>query len=123
MQRSFPTAILALLLVLTMSGGAAASTASITPATQTHGHGVAASWTLSWGGVAPFRTVCFYYDKDNTGEGGFCLLETNAVGATASHAFYPCVGRTYTQVLNVTDHNSTFATKTSKATESGGNPC
>jgi hypothetical protein len=112
--------VLALTFALASSGVAAAATASINPSSQSHSHGSPSSWTLSWGGQTPFRTVCFYYDKNNAAEGGWCLLNTNLIGATDSHTFTPCSTKTFYQVLNVTDWGNNFVTRQSSATESGG---
>jgi hypothetical protein len=123
-RRTFIAGVLALTFTLTAAGlVSATATASISPPSQTNNHGASADWTLAWGGASPFRTVCFYYDKNNNGEGWWCLLNTPAVGATDHHTFWPCSTTTYTQLLNVTDWASSFKSATSTAKEYGGTPC
>jgi hypothetical protein len=121
-RRTLTAGVLALLFTLSFAGIVTANaTASIDPLSQTHNHGVASNWTLTWSGTAPFRTVCFYYDS-STGE-GWCLGNTYAVGATTHRTFWPCVTKTYTQALNVTDWANSFDTAGSTAKEYGGTPC
>jgi hypothetical protein len=122
-RRTILAAMLALTLALSVTGIATALTANISPPSQNHAHGVHSSWTMSWNGVTPYRTVCFYYDKFNIGEGYWCIANTNYNAASDSHTYYPCTTTNFTQLLNVTDWNSNFKSATSNARENGGNPC
>lgn len=94
--------------------------ATISPSYQSHAHGVASTWSLTWGGTAPFD-VYFWYDWN--GSVSWYALGTYSTGKSGlSEAFFPCTGMTFTQELDVYDQLGDAYT-TSHAHELGGNPC
>jgi hypothetical protein len=115
----------ALLLSAITAGTVLAASATIQESSQSHGHGVAATWHLSWGTHSPYH-VEFYY-----GDGLVTVWEnTTLTSAVKTHAFYPCTTTVFHQELDVwdgwNDVDHTFrgtASDTSTATESGGTPC
>jgi len=123
MRRALITCVLAATFALGVAGVAEATTATISPLSQTHTHGQASNLTLSWTGVKPFRTVCFYYDKNDLNAGYWCYFSTSYDGVLTSNTFWPCTTTTFTQLLNVTDWNSNFKSTTSTSRENGGVPC
>jgi hypothetical protein len=93
------------------------ASASITPYTQQHAHGVASSWSLSWGNYPP------YYVEFHYGDGVVWIYSGNNNSANKQHTFYPCVQTNFKQMLYVMDDHQAEATDYSWATEYGGNPC
>lgn len=94
------------------------ASANAEPETQSHAHGVPSTWTLTWGGDAPFD-VDFYY-----GDGVVRVYrDTWLVRDSASHAFWPCSTTIYTQWLRVWDSDFGYADDFTRATEAGGSPC
>lgn len=96
----------------------AVTTINLTPSTQSHGHGVSSNWTGSWSGTAPYGVTFAYGD----GSSAPPLVNTNLTSKAYSHAFFPCTTDTFTQTLRVSDQDNAKS-KTSHATETGGNPC
>lgn len=114
--------IVALAMSLLISAPVAAISGSLTPSTQSHGHGVASNWTGSWG-THPTYDVHFCY-VTGTSECASWLLNTNLVTKNWSHSFYPCSTTQFTQGMYVyEDPTGVDELLTSKATESGGTPC
>jgi hypothetical protein len=110
----------ALALVLALSGVVDAASATITPSSQTNGHLDDSTWSLTWGGGAPYdvyfipdTSVGFYWER----------LGTNTTSWNRSMGFAPCTTTTFHQELDVYTDKGTFADDTSTATVSGGNPC
>lgn len=116
--------LVGLALVLTVAAPAAAASAFISPSSQSHGHGVASNWTLSWGATSPFH-VEFYF-----GDGIVDVWQNVSItGSGDSYTFYPCSTTNFHQTLKAWDgwNNTThtfkgFATDTSTSQENGG-PC
>jgi hypothetical protein len=119
-RRPLTGALVALLITFSQTGVAAATTATISPSSQSHAHGVASHWTTSWSGQTPIRQVCFAYDVNNSSEGGWCLFTTSSTSRSDSHTYWPCTTKTFTQALEVYDWNYVRAYRTSNATEAGG---
>lgn len=117
MRKRFLSFILVVVMMPATSGVVIAASASANPYAPTHSHGVASSWTLSWGNTAPY-SVFFYY-----GDGAKWSYLGNATGASRSHTFWPCTQTTFQQHLTVLDGHNGVADDFSYATEYGGNPC
>ena len=101
--------VLITLLVFAVAGVAFAASASITPHTQSHAHGVASNWTLSWGNAGPYD-VNFY-----RGNGTVVIwTNTNQSLSSQSYKFYPCTTTTFQQWLRVS--NRAVAMQTISAT-------
>lgn len=97
-----------------------ATTAVITPATQSHSYGTLSTWSAVWSGQSSYK-VSFAY-----GDGGsFSLANTTTTSANLNHHFYPCTSTTYTQQLKIYQPGSTFVTAsgTSTSRETGGSGC
>ena len=116
---------LALTLVASLPGPVGATTANISPASQSHGHNVISSWNLSWSGRLD------YHVKFEYGQYGATLenLDTTDTSRFTQWGFSPCPGdpTNYNQVLSVWDNvghsPGNKATDTSTAHEDAGNPC
>ncbi len=118
MRRSILSVALAAVLVAAAASPVVAASAYITPTTQSHAHGVASHWSLSWGGYSPYTVV---WDR---GDGsGLYWASTTSTSYPDSHVFYPCTTTRFHQYLNVWDSHNNPAQDDSYATENGGNPC
>lgn len=111
--------IAVMLAVPTMAAGA-----NTTPETQSHGHGVSSSWTISWTGPA---LLDWRFDT-NINVGGYANPHWTGTagspgGTNKSTAWFPCSGTVFQQKLRVVDTNDDVATDYTTATEGGGNPC
>lgn len=111
---------MAVILILPSVLPVLATSATITPSTQSHAHGVASSWSLTWGSAAPYD-VYFWWDV-NDSPADWILLDTTTTSKHITHTFYPCVGTNFSQELDVYDQHA-LAADTSTASEAGGNPC
>jgi hypothetical protein len=89
----------------------------LTPSSQTHNHGVASSWTGTYGNGMQEIKFCY-------GDGG-CKETFNPSGNSMnySHTFWPCFTTTYTQSFSGYDLFLTYLPKNSTSRESGGSPC
>lgn len=121
MKRVVFSASIAMLFVLSNTGIVAATSANISPHSQSHAHGQASSWTANWGDVSPYNYV-FHPDVGNPG-----LHEQAEYGVTKtsyphSMAWWPCTSTLYTQQLVIDDRYGS-ANHSSTASEAGGNPC
>ncbi len=118
MKRACLALVLALVLVFQVPGTAfAVLNVTISPSTQTHAHGVASHWSLSWNGQAAF-TWLFEY-----GDGAVIGDTRSTTSASTSHTFWLCSTTKYTQWLSVRDSTLDFGVMHSYAWENGGNPC
>jgi hypothetical protein len=118
MRRILSAVVAAMLLGSQFVLPTTATTASISPTTQSHAYGVASTWTDSWGGSAPFEVRFF------TGDGYvFAPVYNTQTQMVVRHAFYPCRGTTYRQTLTVIDRINYGIATNSSATEGGGGPC
>jgi hypothetical protein len=119
LARSLVVMGLLVAMLATMTGSALANSATISPHSQTHAHGVKSTWGLSWTGLAPFDAI--FSHGDSTG----IEIFTNGLSYNHSYTFFPCSTTTFTQILTVFDgHNpSLVAQDSSTSRESGGNPC
>lgn len=123
-RRGLTASLASLLVAVMVAAPAMAAGANTTPETQSRGHGVSSSWTISWSGTAPldwrFDTninVSGYANPHWTGTAG-------SSGSTSkSTAWYPCQGTVFQQKLRVVDAMDDSATDFTTATEAGGNPC
>lgn len=120
-RRRIAALIVALALALAAGGPAAALNGmGVIPANQNHAHGVAASWTATWGGQPTFDEHFCYGD----GSCAAWLLNTNLTSKGFSHAFFPCNGTNFQQTHFVyEDPTGASGIVTSHAFESGGSPC
>jgi len=120
MKRVLAALVLSIGLVVSSVSSTFAVSALINPHTQSHGHGVASSWTLTWSGTHPFD-VYFWWDTNDT-SANWILLNTSTTSKKITHAFFPCTTTTFDQELDTYDqHGGAFDTST--AQETGGNPC
>jgi hypothetical protein len=105
-------------LILSIAGTAIAAGATITPATQSHTHGVKSTWTLSWSRYSPYEVFFAYGD-------GYVLhnASTAQVSIVTNRTFWPCSGHTYHQFLDIYDKHNNHAGADSYASEGGGSPC
>lgn len=123
MRRSFISLFLAVALLTLAGSPALAVSANINPATQTHAHNVASSWTGSWTGRISFDTIFWY------GDGTGLEVVTNNLSRNYSHTYSPCPGdaTTFYQQLQVWDNvghgTSLYASSTSSTHENAGTPC
>jgi hypothetical protein len=124
MRRGLLPFVFALSLALAAVGPAAATTAAITPQTQSHAHNVDSHWTGTWSGRTSFDAT-FYY-----GNGYGLEIVTTATSHAYSYSFSPCPGdpTTYYQGLYVWDNTGHSGThleglSTSTASENSGSPC
>jgi hypothetical protein len=108
--------VLALALSLAMTTNAFAVSATISPHSQSHVHGSASSWTLTWGGTGPYD-VYFWYDIHYGAS--WWLTNTYTTSKQLSHSFVPCRSTTFYQELDNYDAYG-LAADTSSATEAGG---
>lgn len=106
------------LLAIAVSAVALAASANAEPETQSHPHGVASSWTLTWGGDGPFQVL--WSRGDGT---ALWWPSTNIVNWADRHAFSPCTTEQFTQRLQVWDSDAGYAQDYTRATEAGGSPC
>jgi hypothetical protein len=118
MRRSMLSVALAAVLLAAAVSPAAATTCNISPGTQTHAHGVASHWTISWSGRSPFN---WSFD---TGDGNYSYANGVTYTSTGlSYTFWPCSTTRFQQSLVVDDSNGIRAVQSSYATENGGSPC
>lgn len=102
----------------TMVGG---TTVGTSPSYQTHAHGAQSSWTLTWGGMAPF-SVFFAYDN-NVPSWNWSINGTSTTSKALSATFYPCSTTTFQQRHNAIDATHNGGTVYTNAQELGGLPC
>lgn len=121
MKRGLLSVSVAVLLALSNSGIATATSANISPHSQSRAHGVASSWTATWGDNGPFNVV-FHPDTANPGLHEWAQYGIWSTSYPHSMAWYPCTTTTYTQELSIKD-NYGSAVHRSTASEAGGNPC
>lgn len=119
MKRSLPAASLTVLFTLSNAGMATATSANISPHSQTRAHGQASSWTATWGDTGPYNVV-FHPDRANPGldEWARYGIWTTSM-PPHSMAFFPCTTTTSTQELSIADRYGA-AVHWSRATEGGG---
>lgn len=120
MKRFLSSLAMAAVLLAPSVVPAMATSATIAPHTQSHAHGVASSWSLTWGSVAPYDAY-FWWDINDPSP-DWMILNTSTTSKHITHTFYPCVGTNFHQELQVTDQQA-LAFDTSTASEAGGNPC
>lgn len=120
MTRSILSVMLAATLILGAVSPAAATTATISPSTQSHAHGVASQWNLSWSGHSPFKWEFDFGDGAYTGSFGAWVSYTSK---HVTYAFYPCSWTQFNQSLVVDDAWGIRGVRSSYASENGGNPC
>lgn len=83
--RGSPALALAVVLALVTSGPVSAAGANAEPESQTHNHGVASQWNLTWSGDPLFDYDFFYGDR------WFLSVDnTAAVARNTSRTFWPC---------------------------------
>jgi hypothetical protein len=104
--------------VVGAAGIASAASANISPASQTHSHGVQSHWSLSWSGGAPYEVL---FDRGN----GTAVWwpSTSSTSSSQNYTFWPCVTTKFYQWLEVWTSSGTYANDTSWAKEYGGHPC
>ncbi len=112
------TVSLAAALLMASTSPATATTASITPASQTHTHGVASHWTVSWTGKSPY-TWSFDFGDGFYTYGNGVTYTSRQIGYT----FWPCSTTRFQQSLVVDDANGIRGVSSGYATEAGGSPC
>ena len=110
---------LVLALVASSSGPVFANSATVSPANQTHNHGVKSSWTLSWTGTPQFDATFTH------GDGSGIEIWTNGLSYNHSYTFWPCTTTNFHQILTVWDSSNPplVAQGGSYAKEYGGTPC
>ncbi|MES2208717.1 MAG: hypothetical protein V4515_00800 [Chloroflexota bacterium] len=118
MKRVVVSGSIAMLFVLSNTGIVAATSANISPHSQSRAHGVASSWTATWGDNGPYRPT-FHPDTANPGLHEWAPGLTWLTSYQHSMAFYPCTGTTFRQQLVVDDAYGS-ASHWSTATEGGG---
>ena len=124
MQRMLLALGLAACLAVLSAVPVGATTADISPSSQSHAHNVASHWTASWSGRLLFNVDWEYGDGN-----GISGNATNVVEFGLTYGWSPCPGdqTNYTQTLsvwdNITHGSSNFASDTSTAHENAGNPC
>lgn len=117
MRKRVTALMLGILLLVGQPGSVFAASANAEPETQTHNYGVPSTWTLSWGGDAPFDAD-FHY-----GDGWVHIWrDVFIVGANDSHTYWPCYTTVFTQRLRVWDSDSGYGQDYTRATEKGGGP-
>lgn len=121
MKRRLLSASVAVLFVLSNSGIATATSANISPHSQSRAHGQASSWTATWGDNGPYNPT-FHPDTANPGLHEWAPGWTWQTSYQHSMAWYPCTTTRYTQQLVVDDQYGS-ANHWSTASEAGGNPC
>lgn len=122
-MRRMPLAIAMAAILLTMAGSVSAVSQTVTPSTQTHGHGVSSNWTQSWGGSSPFDVA---FCPQNTPAPTYCftsLTNTTLTSKSRSYTFYPCVSTLFQQYAWVHDNVGASSTVYTTSREAGGNPC
>lgn len=124
MRRTALSLVLAGGLIMSAAvGPAAAVSASIAPATQSHTHNVSSHWTGSWTGRTNFHT------EFNYGDTFFTAYDGALKSKSYTYLFSPCPGdqTTFYQWLRVWDNighgTSLYASSTSSSQESSGIPC
>lgn len=97
-----------------------ATTASISPATQSHAYGVLSSWTLIWSGQSAYKVNFTYGDG-----GSWSVVNTTATSEGRTHHFYPCSTTTFSQSLKIYQPGNSTPTASSSSTshETGGGAC
>lgn len=76
------------------------------------------NWTLTWSGYSPYEVL--FDHGDGT---GVYWPSTTLTSSNQSYTFYPCVGTTFRQYLNIWDAHGNPGGDDSHATEGGGSPC
>jgi hypothetical protein len=124
MRRTALSLVLAGGLIMSAAvGPVAATTATVTPLTQTHAHNVSSHWTGSWTGRTNFHTEFDYGDTFYTPYDGALTSKSY------SYLFSPCPGdqTTFYQLLQVWDNvghgASLYAAQSSSSHENSGTPC
>jgi hypothetical protein len=118
-MRRLRVAVLAgIVLSVALAGSVVAVSGDASPESQSHSHGVQATWTLTWGGAKPYEVL--WSRGDTT---GLWWPSTNSTSYTDHYAFYPCSRTQYAQLLRVWANDGGFAADGTIATENGGNPC
>ena len=120
MKRVVVSVSIAMLFVLSNTGIVAATSANISPHSQSHAHGQASSWTATWGDNGPYNAV-FHPSTANPGLHEWARYGISYTSYYDSMAFYPCTGTTFRQQLVIDDAYGS-ANHWSTATEAGG-PC
>lgn len=118
MKHRLLSASLAVLFTLSTSGIAAATSANISPHSQTRAHGQNSSWTATWGDTGPYDYV-FHPDVANPGLHEAAEYGVSKTSYYHSMAFYPCTTTTFTQELSIKDAYGA-AYHQSTAREAGG---
>lgn len=117
LRRSLATFAMVIVLAASAGPAAALNNMGITPATQSHAHGVASNWTAAWGGQATFDEHFSYGD----GSSASWILNTTLTSKGFSHTFWPCAAQTFEQQHYVhEDPTGAEGLVTSHATEAGG---
>jgi exo-beta-1,3-glucanase (GH17 family) len=112
--------LLAAAVILTVALPVAATTSnSLSPATQSHAHGVASQWSGSWSGTGPFSWTLYHGDGTSTSAANVAYTSHTF----PTYAFFPCTTTTFTQHTRVTDQVGPLNSNDTTATETGGNPC
>ena len=102
------------------ASASATVTASITPQHQSAASGALVIWNGRWGPAGHRFTVVFKY-----GDGGKkTITNTTSTGQAFKDSFSTCTGKTYTQLMTVTDLNTSMTTTVSATTTvARGNGC
>ena len=103
-----------------MASASAAVSASITPSHQSAASGQVVVWNGRWGPAGHRFDVVFKY-----GDGGKATISnTTATGQGFKRSFSTCTGKTYTQLMTVTDRSTTTTiTVSATTTVARGNAC
>jgi len=120
MRRLLVSMSLGMIFVLSNTGIVAATSANISPHSQSRAYGQQSSWTATWGDVGPYNVV-FHPDIANPGLHEWARYGIWTTSYPHSMAFYPCTTTTYTQELSVADKYGS-ALHRSTATEAGAPP-
>jgi hypothetical protein len=122
MKRRLAATFMALSLIVAFAGSADAMVYGALPSSQSHAHGVASSWSLTWAGTAPY-TIFWAYDV-NVPTWYWTIANTYTTSKNLSATYYPCVTTKFTERMDATDHipGSGGSTKVF-STEGGGTPC
>ena len=118
MKRVLVSVSIAVLLILSNTGIVAATSANISPHSQSHAHGQASSWTATWGDVSPYNAV-FHPSTADPGLHEWAQYGISYTSYSHSMAFYPCTGTVFTQQLVIDDAYGS-ANHWSTASEAGG---
>lgn len=107
-------------LVLAVAVPASATTSNhVTPASQSHAHGVNSNWSGTWAGTGPFDWTLFHGD----GSSDSAVNVTYTSHTFPGYAFFPCNTTQFTQHSRVSDQVGPLNSGNVTATETGGNPC